>query len=140
MKITSDKTTRDGNDAHRVVMCCGVSTLGISAVVMVKVSATMRSVKYRVLEVGMIVGNMTYVGVGIHVLKVRWINVVVIVRFGNKYNRIESRECEVGMIVSNVINVVVLMQPFLGGRGAQFPIPWYLFTARGIYLQEVLRR
>ena len=141
MKITNDKTTHDGSDAHRVVMCCGVSTLGINAVVMVKVRAkTMRSVKNRVDEVGMIVGKITYVGVGVHVMKVRWINAVVIVRCGNKNNRIEGRESEVGMIVSNVVNVVVLMQPFLGGRGAHVPVPWYPFTAKGIYLQAVLPR
>ena len=36
--------------------------------------------------------------------------------------------------------VVMLMQLFLGGRGAQFPVPWYLFTIKGNYLQVVLRR
>ena len=34
----------------------------------------------------------------------------------------------------------LVMQYFLTGRGAQFPVPWYLFTIRKHYLQVVLRR
>ena len=42
--------------------------------------------------------------------------------------------------MSAVMVVVTVMQLFLGGRGAQFPVPWYLVTVKGIYLQAVLRR
>ena len=99
MKITRDKTTHDGSDAHRVVMRCGVSTLGINAIVIVEVSAMMSSVKSRVDEIRMIVGKVTCVGVGIHGLSVRWIYAVVIVRCGCRSNRIKGRKTEDGMIL-----------------------------------------
>ena len=38
------------------------------------------------------------------------------------------------------IMVVMMMQLFLDSRGAQFPVPSYLFTIQGIYLQAVLQR
>ena len=165
MKAMRIKTTRDVGDVHRVGMRCGVSTLGINAIVIVKrgammsclhecserpfcnrgprhykmvCGAMMSSAKSRVSDVRMIVRKVMRVGVSIHVLSVRWIYAVVIVRYERRSNRTKSRENEVGMIVSRVGKVVVLVQPFLGGRGAKFPMPWYLFTARGNYLQAVL--
>ena len=99
MKIMRVKTTRDVSDAHHVVMRCGVSTLRINPIVIVKGSAMKSSVKSRVSEVGMIVSTVMCVGVSINVLSARWIDAVVIVRCGCRSKRIKGRKTEVGMIL-----------------------------------------
>ena len=82
---------------------------------------------------------MSHDGVNINVLMACGYDAVVIVRFESRSSRSKSRKSDVGMNAGSVMDVVMVMQPALGGRGTQFPMPWYLFTARAVYPQAVLR-